>query len=106
VEESGPGANRASRFGFVSIVLAGPFPWESRVGGIDSELPFLFILIIYKAQRSKGTQAWIFLFLKIDVGEILFISLEEEIVESVDQGPDFPRGLDFLSGFHLFSFPC
>jgi hypothetical protein len=59
-------------------------------------------LSVYKAQRSKRTQAWIFLFLEIELGELLFVAIPEEVVESVNQDPDFPRGLDFLFRFHYF----
>jgi hypothetical protein len=43
------------------------------------------------------------LFLEVDVGEVLFIPLQKEIVESVDQNPDFPGSLNFLFIFHFFS---
>jgi hypothetical protein len=41
---------------------------------------------------------------EIDIGEDLFIPFLEEITESVDEGADFPSGLDFLFCFHYFSF--
>ena len=40
--------------------------------------------------------------LKIDFDEVLFIPIPEEVVESVDQVPDLPGGLDFFFIFHVF----
>jgi hypothetical protein len=97
---------RSSRSEFVfSICALQIVSLESFVlAGLIPGLPFRFILRVYDAQRSKGPQAWILLFVWIDIGEVFFISLPEEIIESVDEYPDFPSGLDFLLGFHLFSF--
>ena len=41
------------------------------------------------------------MFVWIDIGEVLFISLPEEIIESVDKNPDFPRSLNFLIRFQF-----
>ena len=40
--------------------------------------------------------------LKIDFDEVIFIPIPEEIVEFLDEVPDFPSGLDFLLIFHFF----
>ena len=61
---------------------------------------------MFDVGRFEGLKEGV-LFLSLsepDVGELLFIAVEEEVVEPVDQAPDFPRGLDFLFRFHFFPF--
>jgi hypothetical protein len=65
-----------------------------------------FTLSIWKVLGFNVAKEFVFLLLEIDIREVLFIAVPEEIVESVDQDPDFPGGLDFLSVFHFFSFLC
>jgi hypothetical protein len=71
-------------------------------GGIDSGLPFLFILSICRNQRPKGTQARILL--EIDFDEVIFIAIPEELIEFLDEVQHFPSRLDFFFILHFFSF--
>ncbi len=93
MEESGSEGVRVSirpEFGFPFLLAS-----ESHVGEINSGLfSFLSYARFYfpgpvaslmdKIQRCKGTLLGIFLFLEIEIGEVLFVSLPEEIVESID----------------------
>jgi hypothetical protein len=65
-----------------------------------SELPFLFILSVDKAQRSEGTQAWILLEMEFD--EVIIIAIPEELIEFLDKVQEFPGRLDFFVIFHFF----
>src|SRR5512139_1488645 len=98
MEGGGTGGKRASRSELFFDCGCSLF------GGIGSELPFLFILSIYKGQRSKGTQAWILL--EIDFDEVIFIAIPEELIEFLDKVQQFPSRLDFLFIFHFSSSFC
>jgi len=47
-------------------------------------LAFGFILSVDGTERTQGTEAWILVFIGIEIGEVLFIALPEEIAQLVD----------------------
>ena len=54
---------------------------------------------------AEGAKELLIFLLEIDLEKVVLIPIPEEIVEFVDQVPDFPSGLDFLFVLSSFSPP-
>jgi hypothetical protein len=82
------------------------------LGEIDPGLPFGFILrrCVVEFNGAKGVflpwPGFIDLLLEIDFDELVVIPIPEEVIESIDQDPDFPSRLNLFFRFHCFSFFC
>ena len=101
--------------GFVSVGRCRSSCGDERevgLGEIDPGLPFGFILrrCVVEFNGAKGVflrwPGFIDLLLEIDFDELVVIPIPEEVIESVDQDPDFPGRLNFLFRFHFFFFLC
>jgi len=51
---------------------------------------------------SDGTQEFVLFLAKIDFDEVVFIPIPEEVIDSLDEVPDFSSDLDFSLIFHFF----
>jgi len=51
---------------------------------------------------SDGTKEFVLFLSKVDFDEVGFIPIPEEVIEFLDDVPDFPGDLDFLLIFHFF----
>ena len=49
-----------------------------------------------------GSEEFVVFLSKIDFDEVFFIPIPEEIVEFLDEVPDFPGDLNFFLIFHFF----